>query len=224
MSDNTQEAYRKSTAPFEHRVTAGQLPDAFPCHVCGAAPEYYKIGTETDSPHIYRCPNRNRKAGRKAAETGACRNTGGKYRKSVRSAIATWNWLQRLGQPGDICHGNEKQGEDGPRCACGLLLPCTCADVQSEAKRPARATTSGHNERRAKLERIVFPPMPDDRFAELHARWLARQKRDPNRGAPSPEDQAAFQAHRDRMRAGRARQRVEQYEAMAPRAWMDESR
>ena len=66
---------------------------------------------------------------------------------------------------------------------------------------------------------IVFPPMPDDRFAELHARWLARQQRDPNRGAPSPEDQARFQAHHDRMRAGRARQRVEQYEAKAPREW-----
>jgi hypothetical protein len=65
---------------------------------------------------------------------------------------------------------------------------------------------------------IVFPEMDAGRFAELHARWLAKQ-RDPNRGAPTAEAQAKFQAHHDRMRVARKKQAAEQHEAKAPREW-----
>jgi hypothetical protein len=153
--------------------------------------------------------------GQIAADAGKCSNTHQRFRTTKAGAICAWNSAQKPDRPklyrADI---DLEWGKDAPRCACGLLLPCTCADAKPTGERAATCTPRSHSARQ-KPDRVIFEPMDTARFADLHARWLARERKQYvpatgfGRANRNRVDPATFTAWAGKTRIGRAKHRAE---------------
>jgi hypothetical protein len=215
---------RKSLAPRLNVVVGQEIAK---CLTCGAQ-GVHDYDSEKPSPgHFVSCPNRNTERGVVAETIGKCSNTHQRFRTTKAGAIAAWNTAQKPdGERKEIYDAelDLKWGEDAPRCGCGLLLPCTCADAKPTGERPATRTPRSHSARQ-KPDRIVFEPMDAVRFAELHARWLVRERKQYvpatgfGRANRERVDPVVFTKWADRVRKGRAKQRAEVFESKAPEGW-----
>jgi hypothetical protein len=96
--------------------------------VCGALPRAEQQGKWTRLV----CPNWFPRRGRPKSDKKYC--SPGRYRNNLHSAICTWNKDIVEKDPDDV------KVSDGPRCQCGLLLPCYCQG--SRAARLAEICTS----------------------------------------------------------------------------------
>ena len=100
-----------------------------PCPFCKRNP------TVEHGPRGFRClcPNRNRVPGRRRDEAvaeGTCPSDAPRHwRRSERAAITTWN--TQLAEVHE--QASRVSTKDGPRCGCGLLLPCENCPLDSHA-------------------------------------------------------------------------------------------